>query len=331
MVNVGIIGLGGMGRVHYNCYLNNPQAKIVALCDIDQRKLDGDWSAISLNIDTSKTPLVDLGDAKKYLSYADLLADPNIDMVDICLPTPLHAPVAIAAMKAGKHVLCEKPMARQSSQAEEMIATAKETGKQLMIAQCLRYWGQYVSAGEIIKSGRYGKVLYASFSRAGGTPMTAWNNWYLDGQMSGGVILDMHIHDVDAALWWFGKPDSITATGYSRGGHPALVDATWTYNGGPLVYLHSHWDANQPSFAYTFHVIMEHASLSIDSSKDEGLHLYTAEGGHSQVELTPESAYQNEVNDFVDAVATGRKLTRVLPESSALSIEVALEEIRQIG
>ncbi len=331
MVNVGVIGIGGMGRLHFGCYGNNPNATVVAICDVDQRKLDGDWASIGLNIDTSSTPRVDLSGIAKYGDYRELITDPSIDIVDICLPTPLHAPAAIAALKAGKDVLCEKPMVRHQGEIKEITDAAEASGKRLLIGHCLRYWGQYVRAAEIVASGEYGKPVYAKFCRAGGTPKWSWNNWLGTGSESGGTVLDMHIHDVDAALWWFGEPAKIAATGIMRGDLPASVDATWTYANGPLVQLHSYWDDNDPSFRYAFTVVMEHATLDMDSVTGAKLMLHRAGVAGEALAYDERMSYQLEIDDLVDAVILGRSITRVTPAASGLAVETALEEIRQIS
>ena len=120
MINVGLIGIGGMGRMHFNCYKNNPDVRLHAICDVDPAKLRGDWSRISLNLDDTKSELVDLSGIETYARIEDILADSAIDLIDICLPTPLHAEVTIAALRAGKHVLCEKPMAMNEEECAQM-------------------------------------------------------------------------------------------------------------------------------------------------------------------------------------------------------------------
>jgi predicted dehydrogenase len=274
---------------------------------------------------------VDLSGIETYSNYKDLLADPNIQIVDICLPTPLHAGVAIDALRAGKDVLCEKPAVRHASEAEELLGAWKGSGRRLLIGHCLRYWGQYVQAAEIIASGEYGKPLYASFHRSSGTPKWSWENWLATGPKSGGAILDMHVHDIDAALWWFGSPKQIQASGYLLGDLPALVDATWTYEDGPLVHLHGSWDDNDTPFHYAFKVIMEKGTLEHDSAEGTALRLSRAGRDAIDIEFDSTLAYQAEINDLVDSVARNRPLTRVMPESSILAVQAALEEIRQIS
>lgn len=331
MINVGLIGIGGMGRMHFNCYKNSQEARLVAISDVDERKLQGDWSSINLNLDSTKSDIVDLSGIATYADALDLINDPNVQMVDICLPTPQHAPLTIAALRAGKHVLCEKPMAQDAEQCAQMEQAAQESGRQLMIGHCLRYWPHYVKAHEIMRSGRYGKVLYARFHRFSPLPIASWNNWMADGAQSGGAVLDMHIHDVDTALWWFGEPSRIVAHGLLLDDFPASVDALWNYDQGPQVYLHGSWDRNGGAFRMAFRIVMEEATLQYDTacSTPDALLLHVGQEPQT-VEVTDTLAYQAEIDDFALCLAQGKTMQRVTPQSSRRAVEVVHEELRQI-
>ena len=333
MINVGLIGIGAMGRMHFNCYGNNTDARLHAICDCDEAKLRGDWSGISLNLDDTKSELVDLSGIKTYSEIDAILADPNIDMIDICLPTPLHAEVTIAALRAGKHVLCEKPMALYPEECEQMEAVAQETGKHLLIGHCLRYWPEYVITDEIIRSGEYGRVLLTSFHRSSGIPTGSYRNWLGTGSESGGAVLDMHIHDVDTALWWFGEPDEMRTDGLVCNDLPLSADSTWTYHDGPLVTLHGSWDPHGGPFRMAFRVTMERASVLYDSATETfQLLQVTPEGDHSRdLEAPDDLAYQLEINDFVSCLKEGRTVSRVTPSSSRLALAVTRHEMEQIG
>ena len=326
MINVGIIGLGGMGRTHFSCYKNNPDANIVAICDVDNAKLSGGGD-VELNI--GATGALDLSGIQTYNDARELLSNPNVQLVDICLPTHLHAEFAIAALRAGKHVLCEKPIALTAEEAAQMQAAQQESGQQLMIGHCLRYWPQYLKAHEIIQSGEYGKPLYARFHRSSATPTWSWDKWLQDGARSGGAVLDMHIHDADTALWWFGTPESIHADGHIIDGLPMSVDATWRYESGLVAYLHGSWDDNGGPFRMAYKVVLEKATIAWDSSVSEAVQLY-ASGETREIETPGTMAYQAEINDFVSCVKEGRPMTRVTPEGSRQSLECVLEELRQI-
>jgi len=315
--------------MHFNCYHNNPDAEVVAFCDVDPAKLAGDWGKMGLNIGTTEGQKVDISTLNVYDDYRDLVRDENVDVVDICLPIDLHAEAAIAALKAGKDVVCEKPMARSSQECQAMEEAAAASGKQLLIAHCLRWWPHYTAAHEVIASGKYGKPVYARFHRAGGTPKWSHKDWLRDAPRSGGVILDMHVHDVDTALWWFGKPDSLIADGHFLKDLPSSVDATWRYADGLCVNLHSLWDDNNLPFRYAFTVIMERGTVTFDSSSGKPLRVVTEEG-ETEIPVDSSSAYQNEINEFVASLKVGKKVDKVTTAGSRLAVEMVEEETRQI-
>lgn len=330
MIQVGLIGVGGMGRTHYDCYKNNPNARLAAICDRDPAKLRGDWSGISLNLDPgAKTDLVDLTGVETYADFDEMLANPDIDLIDICLPTPLHAAMTIKALRAGKHVLCEKPMAMNGDECAQMEAAVAETGKQLMIGQCLHYWPQYVEAHRLIASGEYGRVLSAHFHRSADVPGASYQGWMAKGAESGGAVLDMHIHDVDTALWWFGAPDSIEADGIIFRDLPLSCDAIWRYNDGPVVTLHGSWDPNGAPFRMAFRVVMERASIVYDTAS--GVFQLWQNNKAQTLEASDKSAYQAEIDDFIDCLISGRKLERVTPAASRLAVEVTRREMAMIA
>ncbi len=208
-MKVGLIGLGAIGRVHFDYWRKSPVGRLVAVSDRDRKKLDGKWTGLEFNIGPQAQEDVDLSVFARYPRPEDLVADPEIEVVDICMPTPLHAPLTIAALRAGKHVFCEKPMSLTAADCAAMEEAAKSSGRHLMIGHCLRFWPQYVKAGEIVQSGEYGRPIYAEFHRASPAPIWSDSDWYMKSEQSGGVF-DMHIHDIDVALWWFGRPQSIS-------------------------------------------------------------------------------------------------------------------------
>lgn len=329
MIKIGLIGIGGMGRMHYGCYANNPNAKITALCDVDEAKRTGAWEDQSLNLGGGSQAGIDMTGVGSYEDVYELIKNADVDAIDICLPTPLHAPVTLAALRAGKHVLCEKPMAWTVEDCAAMEAAAQENGVTLLVGHCLRYWPHYVRAHELIRSGEYGKVIYAKFQRVSGTPKWSWDDWLRDGARSGGAVFDMHIHDVDTALWWFGRPDEIKAEGLEADGLPIRIDTVWKYNDGLLVSSYGAWDNNGGGFRMAFDVVFENATLVWDSSVSDKMSLHK-DGETTEIEVDTTMGYQYETDDFVAAISEGRAITRVTPASSRESVEVTLEELRQI-
>lgn len=327
---VGLIGLGAMGRVHYDCWRKSNVGELVAVCDRDPRKLAGAWGSQEFNLGNQTSEKVDLSDLRTFALADDLFADSEIDIVDICMPTLFHAPLAIAALRAGKHVFCEKPMALNVAECLAMEEAASIAGRQLVIGHCLRYWSHYVKAREVLQSGEFGRPQYASLRRSSAAPVWSSGGWLMKASESGGV-LDMHIHDIDMALWWFGHPRAIAASGFAPGGLPLIMDARWDYDGFSA-QLHSSWDRNGGEFHHAFKIIFERATLSYDLATDPSDKIRLLQGGRETLlQIEAPMAYHAELDDFAAAVRDGMPLTRITPAESRIAVEVGLEELHQIS
>jgi len=189
MLNVGIVGFGGMGRGRLAYYREIPQARIVAIADICADELRSDPTLQ----DAFETPSDRIA---WYHSIEELLGNASVDLVDICLPTQAHAQAAIAALSAGIHVLCEKPMALTVDDCEDMLRARDAAGAQLMIAQCVRFWPEYEYLADLVHSADAGRLISLQMSRQGANPR-AGHGWMCQQGASGGAILDLHIHDLD--------------------------------------------------------------------------------------------------------------------------------------
>ena len=329
-VRVGLIGLGAMGRVHFDCWRKSAVAELAAVSARSPKMLAGDWAGKEFNIGDQAAAHVDLSGFATYLRAEDLIADPNVDAVDICMPTPLHGPLALAALRAGKHVFCEKPMSLSPDVCAEMERTARECGRHLMVGHCLRYWPQYMKAHELLAGGEFGRALYASFHRSSAAPMWSGSGWFMKSAESGGV-LDMHIHDVDVALWWFGRPQAIAVSGLAPGGLPMVIDAAWRYDGGPSVHLHGAWDRNGGAFRHAFRLVMEKGTLVHDLAVDANALTLWRDGKSEPVPVADASGYQAELDDFAECINTGRAPQRITPADSRLAVEIGLEELWLLG
>ncbi|MDP6678996.1 MAG: Gfo/Idh/MocA family oxidoreductase, partial [Verrucomicrobiota bacterium] len=211
-INIGIVGLGFMAAMHIRAYRQIDGANVAAICDLDPERLKGDFTEISGNIDADDPIKLDMSVVKAYQDFNDLLADDSIDAIDICTPTRTHLRMAKPALASGKHLICEKPLARTVAEAEELAAAAEEANGQFMVAMCLRFWPQWAWLKEAVDSGRYGKVQAAHFQRIAEPP--AWGQAiYFDGETSGGALFDLHVHDTDFVQHVFGRPKSVYSTG----------------------------------------------------------------------------------------------------------------------
>jgi len=321
VVKVGIVGLGFMGKMHFETYSKIPGARVVALCDVDPRKRAGDWSAIWANIG-SGGGRVDLSAYRVCAGLDELVANPGVDVVDITLPTHLHAPAALKALEAGKHVICEKPMARTSADAARMAAAAKAARRKLFVAQCIRYWPAYAVARRLIRGGTLGRVRSAVFRRLGATPLGSWKNWLQDPALSGLCALDMHIHDSDFVLYAFGRPRSVTSrgAGFSRGRLDQIL-TTYDYGDGALVAAEGGWMYSPPfGFEMTFLIAMERATLAL--GRDGVLRLLPRRGQAVALKVPAGDGYLLELRDFIGCLARGKDSAVVTPASAAESVRL---------
>lgn len=302
MVNIGIIGLGGIAGAHIAAYGTLENASIIARCDRDPARAAGTAEGITINLGTGETAT---GNARACTDYRELLLDPEVEAVDICLPTDLHAGVAVAALLAGKHVLCEKPMALTVADCDRMIAAAEDAGRILMIAHCIRFWPEYAALKEIVDGGRYGKVTYASFRRLSPLPDWSEGDWMLDPGRSGGSILDLHIHDADFVRYLLGTPRSVSARGVENRNGITHVTTDYQYDDGKLVTAEGGWFLNsQFPFQMTFMVRLERGGIFFDAARGP-LTVYPDTGEAYQPALPEDSAYLNEIRHFLACVETG--------------------------
>lgn len=214
MIRVGIAGIGFMGMIHYLAYQKVRGVKVTALCEQDAKRLAGDWRSIKGNFGP-QGQMMDLTGITQYADLDDMLADPNLDVIDICLPPAWHAKVAVAASKARKHVFCEKPIALDPADASHMVQAANKAGKLLLIGHVLPFFPEYHFAYEAIQSGKYGRVLGGHFKRIISDP--AWLPDFYNPQKVGGPMLDLHVHDAHFIRLVCGMPKAVQSVGTMRG------------------------------------------------------------------------------------------------------------------
>ncbi len=279
------------------------------------------------------------GSAAVSASFEDLLNDPALDVLDLCLPTYLHAEFTIRGLEAGKHVICEKPMAMNTEEAKRMIAASEKSGRRLMIAHCIRFWPEYEILTELVQSKRLGKLLSLNLTRYGAFPTWSWEGWLEDENKSGGGALDMHIHDTDYALYLLGEPDDIRSRGTvdAKGASHAFTTMTF---GDVVVQAEGGW--NLPSsapFKMAFRAVFERGLANFDGGPltvyEEGKEPVVPEiarmaskgsGGN----ISDLGGYYYELAYFYDQLKSGQPQSKLTPESSLSSLATCLEEIRQI-
>ena len=272
-MKVGIAGLGFMGAAHLNNYVemakNNEGIKLVAVCDVNEAKLKSN-EATSGNLAIGSSTL-DLTPYNLYTDMEEMIRKENLDFVDLCLPTHLHAPLSIKAMELGVHVFCEKPFARSVTECQAMIDASKRTGKKLMIGHTLRYWDAYMFAKAYIDREFFGKCIGAYFYRGGTTPIWSWENWLLTKEKSGGCLLDQHVHDVDTIVWMFGLPKAVSTAGINKipGSGYDIVSTNYMYEDGKVVNAQDDWTINGDGYGFEmlFRMNFEKGALVFEKGK----------------------------------------------------------------
>jgi len=329
-VNVAVVGLGFMGVTHLRAYLANPLARVVAVCDATRVPVDGVLAGVSGNI--KKSDDIHLGpDVKIFQKLEDLLAEPDVRLVDLCTPTPLHPEQAIATLKAGKHVICEKPLARTSAAAREILKVAAESPGMLMPAMCMRFWPGWSWLKQVVTEQTYGQVLAASFRRVSQIPGWSAQGTYTGGLDLGGALFDLHIHDSDFVNHLFGRPLNVFSSGViGSGGSVNHVVTQYHYASGPVVHAEGSWLlAKGFSMAYTLHC--ERATLDFDSARGaEALQVTEFGQAPQTVPSDGSDGYSAEIGYMLDCVAHGSLPQVVTPQDGVTALEICEAEEQSI-
>jgi predicted dehydrogenase len=304
-----MVGLGFIGMIHFLAAKRLSGAQVTALCDTDAQKLTGDWRSIRGNFGPPGQ-IMDLTGIKKYAKPEDLAADPDIDLVDICTPTDYHAPVVLTALKAGKHVLVEKPIALKPEDAVSMVATARQKGKLFMVAHVLPFFPEFAYAFQAIRGGTYGKLWAAHFKRIITFP--DWSPAYADPNRTGGPAVDLHIHDNHFIGLICGVPPRVFSTGVVKDGVVSYLTTQYLYGpGGPAVSCSSGDIAKKGrQFVHGFEIFLEKATLLFESGTTP-LTVLTEDGKSEKPALVggddPVASFADELQLAVNAVVSGKE------------------------
>lgn len=332
MTRIGIVGMGGMGWFHASRYYQIAGAELAAIADVRPDRLEAK-NAVQINIENRAGP-PDLSAVQRFAEGRQLIAEADVDIIDICLPSYLHAEYAIAALEAGYHVLCEKPMALNLPDADAMIAAARQAGRKLMIAQCIRFWPEFQFLKQTAQTGTLGRLLDLHMFRLGGRP-AGWGfqNWFLDPAKSGGSLYDLHIHDVDFVNSMLGAPDEILATGRKASPESVceVVQAIYRYKNGPQVSIYGGWSEVQIPFRAGYEAWFEKGFLRLEP--DGTLTVYD---GPDRLNAQPADyphgdAYYNEIQYFIQCVQNDQEPDECPPESARDSLALLEKERAMIN
>lgn len=316
MLRVGIVGVGTMGSVHSDAYRQMPDVAKVGVYDIDPER--------------AHAFAREQGWATVYTSFEEMVA--AVDFVDVCTPTPTHAEYVLAALYGGRDVVSEKPMARTLADCGRLINAAHETGRTLMPAQVLRFFPEYSSVTRIVRSGEIGNPATIRTRRGGAFPHGT-NNWYADFAQSGGVTLDMIIHDFDWLRWTFGPVESVYAKAASLDPANAAEPrdyslVTLKFVSGAVAQVEGTW-AEPSGFSVSLEVTGDNGMIQFDSTESVPLRVNRRQTNtHTGGVVVPESPtstnpYYLELRHFVDCLKAGTRPS-ITPEDGYYAVEIAL-------
>jgi predicted dehydrogenase len=322
-MRVGIVGAGAMGSVHTAGWAQT-EAEIAGIFDAAQ---------------PAARTLADRYGVRTFPDLAALLA--AVDVVDLCTPTHLHHPLVLQVAAAGKHVLCEKPLARTLADGREMVTICRRAGVKLMVAHVIRFFPEYRQAKEAVDAGRVGQVAVMRLKRNVYQPKKAEDNWFVDFDKSGGLILDLMIHDFEYARWVAGEVTTVFAKSI-RTQHPdARSDhglAILTHASGALSLVEGSWAYPPPTFRTQFEIAGSEGLLIHDSEATAPitLRLQQRAGESPDVPLPSspllEDPYTTEIKAFYEAVRHDRPVPVSAGDGlAALQIALAAIESTQTG
>jgi predicted dehydrogenase len=329
-VKIALVGAGEIGAVHARAHAAVVGTELAAIADV--------------HLEQAQRLAAEVG-SKPVAGLDAVLADPQIEGVDLCVPNHLHRELTIRCLEAGKHVLCEKPMALELHDADAMLSAAARTGRFLMIGHVLRFWPEYVLAKQAIDEGQIGDVQLVSARRMvsllAGTPGA--DGWRRDASRSGGAVLDMQIHDLDIFCWLLGAPESVVARGVRSadgawnhvftladfgGGRKGFVEASFMMQGNPLdIQFHVLGNRGSLAWKYTPGAFALHGAQSAASSGGPSLMLYRwgqePQGLYAPREDSFAVAMRGQVAAFAEAIRTGQPPAKATAAESRLALAVA--------
>ena len=320
-VKIALVGYGGMGKTHIDNIHTMGNARVTDICTLD----------------ADAQPAIEELGARYYADYAQMLRESHADAVIVCTPTHLHADQVRQALLAGKHCICEKPLCLSAREATGLFNLAQSQGVHLYVAHVMLFWEEYMALTELVRSGRYGRVLDIALHRFSERPAWSSTSWLFEREKSGLIPFDLHIHDLYFLISLFGKPDiaCVQHGGNVGVGYDEYLRVSYAYPGITAGAEASWYNAPLP-FTMGFRVYFERAVVCFDG---DNLVAYEQGGGErrlvwhekkdaleTSINVSPTSAYLHEMEHFVDCIAHGVPSDVVHPQQVIWTIE-ALEEL----
>lgn len=238
-MKIGVVGTGTMGKLHLDAWIKMKAVTISGILGRDKKLVD---------------QLAEKYNSNAYMEYEELL-NTDIDVIDICLPTYLHKEFVTKAAQLGKHIICEKPLAINPDECREILEICQKYNVQLFVGHTLRFSPEYKQAHDQVKRGVIGEPGVVRLARGGPSPLGR-DSWYQDQEKSGGVILDLGIHEFDWVRWTFGEVERVMAKKVKRklqdGDHIEFALVTLRMQSGTIAHIELSWA--KKTFASAFEI-----------------------------------------------------------------------------
>ena len=320
-MKVGIAGVGFMGSTHAAGWAETGAEMVGCVAETVQEAQS-------------------LADQYNLMIYPSLTAMlPDVDVVDICTPTHLHLDMILRVAAAGKHIICEKPLTRTYEDGQEAVRACRKAGVSLMVAHVVRFFPEYALARAIVAEGKIGKPGVIRLSRGSYRPKKPVGNWFLDESKSGGILMDLMIHDYDYARWIAGEVESVYARKVSSKHPEASVDyglAILKHSSGALSHITGAWAYPPPKFRTHIEIAGDAGLIEFDSDDTapiQNLILRTGKSDAPDVGLpsspVSESPYTIQIKEFYHALVEGRPV-RVSAEDGLAAVQIAQAAIESV-
>lgn len=308
MNKVGIIGFGKMGKKHFNCYKKIAGINVIGAYDIDLRRVK------------------DYG-VKGFEDYKELIK--QSDIINVCTPTDTHKLYIIESIIKGKPVFVEKPLCRTMNEGDEIAKLMRKFKAKIMVGHIVRYFKQYILIKNLINQKSIGNPVVARATRS--AKFNRRDIWFNSFDKSGGVILDLMIHDIDFLRWCFGDVKRVYAKSLNHSGHNLNMDyalAVLRFKNGVIAHLEASW-ANPTGFRSYIEICGNKGLLFYDSKVPTALTLELDSGKVFKENPVDEDANLLELEDFVNYVRYNKK-PKVTFEDAYKSLETALSALESV-
>lgn len=311
MIKVALIGIGGMGGCHFNCYKNIENADVIAVCDVRTDMAKEKVNNEKIHI---------------YSSYEELLENENPDYVDICTPSYMHREMSIKALEKGINVLCEKPMSLTTADTEAILSAVKKSGKIFMTAHVVRFMKAYMYLKNVIDSKELGDLLRLDMKRISSIPDWSWEDWMRDLEKSGGTPIDLSIHDIDFVQYVLGEPNEVSGVYHKLKDNNDFIVSELVYD-NCIVTAEATWYNYNIPFEASFSAVFTNGALNYSGGKmlknGEEIEI-TIENTNTDtgINISNTDGYGGEIEYFVSGIEKNIQPKIVTPESSQASVKL---------